>query len=164
MSLSGPPTLRIWKRRKSATRLPSVTCSCGMSRYFQGLAHIVAARSDACRHHSGPACALAALHLAANSASSAFRANRLSPSIGRLSNRSSSDNRRFAWQLRGESSSNIRGSSRGRWSLPIQVSFSFCCFVTKKVLKEESVPTCLRWSPFVDDIERAIHKGFQFGR
>ncbi len=64
--------------------------------------------------------------LPANSASRAFSASRLSPKISRLSKMSLSVTRCFAWQDFSGSSSKIRGSSLGRFSLPIQVSSSFC--------------------------------------
>lgn len=61
----------------------------------------------------------------ANSPSSAFSASRLSPKISRLSNESLSLTRRTAWCERAGSSSKMRGSRRGRFSLPIHVSSSF---------------------------------------
>src|SRR5688572_4751902 len=62
--------------------------------------------------------------LPAYSCSRALRASRLSPKMSRLSNRSPSETLRAAWYDLLGSSSSMRGSSRGRFSLPIQVSSS----------------------------------------
>ena len=65
-------------------------------------------------------------HLAANCRAKVFNASKLSPKISMLSEMSSSDTRLGAWCDFSGASRRSRGSNRGRLSLPIHVSSSFC--------------------------------------